>query len=367
MSRTTTSRGTTRTTTLVTRGATARGERGERPGRGVGQLLADFGHELPAAPPAPAIEEEARLFRHVPRRGVPRRGRGWAPASAPVSAWRMTSDQAPVLWPFITSPGLPPTGAQMGIDQLAGGSFYVDPLGWVLRDDVPVTNPNMFVFGKPGRGKSGTTKAFCLRMMDFGYRVLIVGDPKDEYEKLCRAFGVEPFVIGHGLPARINPLAIGPLSQGWDRLDAAAAQGRAAIVFGRWLTLVRGLVGSQRIGEAPRPVRALRRGRRQDRPGDPDRVRGRSDADAGGHHPPAVAAAEQPHRRPGRRPAGTQRPALPGRAPGCCATRSGSWSPGLWPACSTTTPPSTSTGAPRSSRCPCPGWNPSATTRSGSP
>ncbi len=250
MSRTTTSRGTTRS---VSRASRARGERGESPGRGVGQLLADFGHELPAVPPAPAIEKEARLFRHVPRRGVPRRGRGWAPASAPVSAWRMTSDQAPVLWPFITSPGLPPTGAQMGIDQLAGGSFYVDPLGWVLRDDVPVTNPNMFVFGKPGRGKSGTTKAFCLRMMDFGYRVLIVGDPKDEYEKLCRAFGVEPFVIGHGLPARINPLAIGPLSQGWDRLDAAAAQGRAAIVFGRWLTLVRGLVGSQRIGEARVP------------------------------------------------------------------------------------------------------------------
>jgi hypothetical protein len=61
-----------------------------------------------------------------------------------------SSDQAPVLWPFIATPGLPPTGAQMGIDVLSGGSFYFDPFGWVLRDDVPVTNPNVICFGKPG-------------------------------------------------------------------------------------------------------------------------------------------------------------------------------------------------------------------------
>ena len=218
-------------------------------GRGVARLLADFGHDLPASPQTPRTGREARLFHYAPRRGQRHPGRGWAGAKAPVSAWRMTSDQAPVLWPFISAPGLPPTGAQMGIDQLSGGSFYADPLGWVLRDEVPVTNPNIFAFGKPGRGKSATVKAFVLRMMDFGYRTLIVGDPKDEYEKLCHALAVEPFVIGHGLPARINPLAFGPLGDGWEHLGPAAAQGRAAVIFARWLTLIRGLVGSQRIGE----------------------------------------------------------------------------------------------------------------------
>ena len=39
----------------------------------------------------------------------------------------MTSDQAPVLWPFISAPGLPPTGAQMGIDLLSGGSLLRRP------------------------------------------------------------------------------------------------------------------------------------------------------------------------------------------------------------------------------------------------
>ena len=166
---------------------------------------------------------------------------------------RMTSDQAGVLWPFITGPGLPPTGAVMGIDQQSGGCFYADPGGWVLDDAIGVTNPNVFVFGKPGRGKSATIKAFATRLMPYGYRTLIAGDPKDEYEPLCEALGVEPITVGHGLSARINPLAFGPLGQGWADLPAAEARRRVAIVFARWLTLIRGLVGSQRIGEARVP------------------------------------------------------------------------------------------------------------------
>lgn len=112
-------------------------------------------------------------------------------------------------------PGLPPTGAQMGIDQLSGGSFYADPLGWVLDDQIPVTNPNVMVFGKPGRGKSGTTKAFLLRMMDFGYRALILGDPKDEYEALCHALGVEPSPSA----AASRPASIPSTSARWPSLN----------------------------------------------------------------------------------------------------------------------------------------------------
>jgi hypothetical protein len=221
-----------------------------RHGRGVAHLLADFGHDLPVKAPAVPETAERNLFAQmVPRRGRAARAAGWAPASAPLSVWRMTSEQTPVFWPLIAANGLPPTGAQMGIDLLSGGAFYCDPVGWVTDDEIPVTNPNVFVFGKPGRGKSGTVKVFCLRMMDFGYRVLILGDTKDEYAALCRALGVEPFVIGHGLPARVNPLALGPLGHGWDTLSAAEAQRRSAIVFTRWLVLLRGLVGSQKLGD----------------------------------------------------------------------------------------------------------------------
>ncbi len=226
-----------------------RSRRGNAVGRDVTRLLADFGHDLPTTPTPTTAHRAARVFRPAPRHGPRTRDAGWAPATAPVVAWRMTSDQAPALWPFIATPGLAPTGAQMGIDMLSGSAFYCDPLGWVLRDDVPVTNPNIFCFGKPGTGKSATTKAFSLRMMDFGYRTLILGDPKDEYEPLCAFLGVQPIKLGPGLAARVNPLALGPLASGWDRLDAAGAQARAGLVFGRWLTLVRGLVASQQLGE----------------------------------------------------------------------------------------------------------------------
>jgi hypothetical protein len=212
------------------------------------QLLSDFGHDLPTAQGAVAAPKEGRLFRHVTRRGPRQADRGWASASAPVIPYRMTSDQAPVFWPFIAGPGLPPTGAQMGVDVLSGSAFHVDPIGWVLRDDIPVTNANVICMGKPGTGKSATTKAFCLRMVDFGYRVLILGDPKDEYERLCQFFGVEPFVLGPGMSARINPLGLGPLAEGWADLSIQQARSRAAVVFSRWLTLMRALIGSQRIG-----------------------------------------------------------------------------------------------------------------------
>lgn len=220
-------------------------------GRGVDALLADFGHDLPRRPSPERNRGAARLFTAAPLRG--RRGRGWSPASAPVSVWRMTADQVPALWPWVASPAVPPTGAQMGLDLFSGAAFHADPNGWVLDPGLPVSNPNVFCFGKPGMGKSATVKAFCLRMLGFGYRVLVLGDPKDEYETLCRTLGVEPIAIGHGLPARINPLTLGPLGAGWDQLDTAEARRRATVIFGRWLTLLRGLIGSQTIGQQPVP------------------------------------------------------------------------------------------------------------------
>jgi len=223
-------------------------------GRDLVSLLGDFGHQLPSRTPSVPADKEPRLFPTlVPRLGYRRPGAGWAAAAPPLSVWRMTSEQTPVLWPFIASNGLPPTGAQMGIDMMSGGAFYCDPLGWVTNDTVPVTNPNVFVFGKPGRGKSGTVKIFCLRMMEFGYRVLILGDVKDEYAPLCAALGVQPFAIGHGQTTRVNPLTVGPLGDGWSDLGRNEARRRATIVFGRWLMLIRGLVGSQKIGGASVP------------------------------------------------------------------------------------------------------------------
>ena len=223
-----------------------------RRGRDVPGLLGDFGHHMPAPAEAPATRAEPNSFPALlSRRGPAGPFRGRAAALAPLSVWRMTSEQTPVVWPLIAASGLPPTGAQIGIDLLSGGAFYCDPIGWVTNDDIAVTNPNVVVFGKPGRGKSATVKAFALRMLAYGYRALILGDTKDEYEPLCRALGVEPFVVGHGLPARVNPLAFGPLGHNWASLSSAEARRREAIMFARWLVLIPGLVGAQHVPFGP--------------------------------------------------------------------------------------------------------------------
>ncbi|OLT43910.1 ATP-binding protein [Serinicoccus sp. CNJ-927] len=226
------------------------GRPSRRSGRGVAGLLADFGHDLPTVPESPVRPKDRLAWSSAAIAGPRRRSRGWAAATAPVSAWRMTSEQAAALWPLITGPGLPATGAFIGMDVLSGAAHYCDPHGWTLNPDVPVTNPNIMVFGKPGTGKSATVKAFCLRSIDFGYRILVPGDPKDEYEDLARFLGVAPIAVGPGMAARVNPLSLGPLGQGWDQLASDESQARAASVFKRWELLVRGLVGSQRVGES---------------------------------------------------------------------------------------------------------------------
>jgi hypothetical protein len=223
-----------------------------REGRDLARLVADFGHRLPTAPPAaPTVKDTSPFTDQIGRRGRRQPAAGWSPVLAPLTTYRMTSELVGGMWPLITADGLPPTGALMGIDWLSGGAFYADPIGWTLQGLPGVTNPNMIVFGEPGRGKSGTVKMFCLRMMAYGYRSLILGDVKDEYEPVCRALQVEPHAVGHGLPTRINPLDFGPLGTDWSRLPRDEAISRAAMVFARWLLLIRGLVGSQHIPFGP--------------------------------------------------------------------------------------------------------------------
>lgn len=222
------------------------------PGRGLARLMADFDHQLPRAVPATPHQVDRDPFGNpVGRRGRFGPATGWAAVPAPLSVYRMTTEQVGGVWPLIAGNGLSASGALLGIDYLSGGAFAADPIGWTLNGVAGVTNPNMIVFGAPGRGKSGTIKMFALRQMAYGYRTLVLGDVKDEYAPLCGALGVQPHAVGHGLPARINPLDFGPLGNDWSGLPRAEAQRRAAMVFARWLLLIRGLVGSQQVPFGP--------------------------------------------------------------------------------------------------------------------
>ena len=228
--------------------------------RSLDRLLSDFGTQLPRRQAPVADPPADRPFPRAARaRGTRRPGHGWAPTLPPLAGYQMTSEQTPVMWPLIAGDGLPPTGALIGFNVLTGGSFYCDPMGWVNDDSIQVTNPNVFLFGKPGRGKSALVKAFMLRMIRFGYRSLVLGDVKDEYEDISRALGVEPYRIGPGLPGRINPLDLGPLTLDWERQDRAETARRGAVLFNRWLSLIRGLVGSQSVPFTPTESRVVNR------------------------------------------------------------------------------------------------------------
>ena len=214
--------------------------RGETSGRNTIALLR--GYELPV-PSRPIVEPEVRPEKvnrgGRPRRGRHERGHGWTAVEAPLSTLRTTTDQVGGLYPLLATPGMPPVGALMGYDALSGGAFYCHPVEWVLRQIS--TNPNILVFGEPGRGKSSTIAAFLLRMMPFGVRTLIAGDVKGEYSPLVRALGQEPISLGYGRRTRINPLDLGPLTARWDRLGQDEAADALNDLIARWATLLAGL------------------------------------------------------------------------------------------------------------------------------
>lgn len=209
------------------------------PPRDTAAALADFELAVPMrpvwAPPPPA----ERVNRGGPRRGRRARGLGWTAVEAPLTAMRTTTDQIGGLYPLLSTPGMPPVGALMGYDALSRGAFYCHPIEWVLRQIA--SNPNVIIYGEPGRGKSSTIAAFFLRMMLFGVKTLIAGDVKGEYSPIVRALGQEPIALGYGHRTRVNPLDLGPLAARWAGLSPAQATDALNDLIGRWTPLLAAL------------------------------------------------------------------------------------------------------------------------------
>ncbi|QYN26416.1 ATP-binding protein [Amycolatopsis sp. DSM 110486] len=147
------------------------------------------------------------------------------------------------LFPLIAASPLPAVGARIGYDVLSGGAFYCHPIEWVLRGYA--TNPNIALFGEPGRGKSSTVVAMILRLLNFGIRTLISGDVKGEYTPVVKALGAAPIVLGGGSRARVNALDLGPLAAHWDSWSATLQRTELEGVLGRWGQLLAALAESQ--------------------------------------------------------------------------------------------------------------------------
>jgi type IV secretory pathway VirB4 component len=122
---------------------------------------------------------------------------------------RATTANAQAIYPFFGENGLGDGGVLVGTD-VHGSAFTYDP--FVLYESRVVSNPNLFVAGEVGSGKSSLVKSYLYRQALFG-RVPWIADPKGEYGPLARALGVEPIRLVPGGDVRLNPIA---RDAGWD-------------------------------------------------------------------------------------------------------------------------------------------------------
>lgn len=120
-------------------------------------------------------------------------------------------------YPFVAEGGLGSDGVFVGQDLYSGASFVYDP--WVLYRKGLITAPNVVLAGIVGSGKSSLAKSLYTRSIPFGRRVYVPGDPKGEHSAVARAVGGKAIELGHGMPARLNPLDEGYRPGGLDDVE----------------------------------------------------------------------------------------------------------------------------------------------------
>jgi type IV secretory pathway VirB4 component len=127
---------------------------------------------------------------------------------------RGTTAHVSSVYPFSVQASFGHRGTYVGLDVLAGGAeFCWDPFEAYASG--LVTNPNGWVLGEPGNGKSALVKCLLYRQAAvYGHgpdgRWMAIADPKGEYAGLAEHLGLTTVRLSPGGSARINPLAPGP-------------------------------------------------------------------------------------------------------------------------------------------------------------
>lgn len=127
---------------------------------------------------------------------------------------RGTTAHVASIYPFSVQGSFGHRGTYVGSDLLAGGAeFCWDPFDAYATG--LVTNPNGWVLGEPGNGKSALVKCLLWRQAAvYGHgpngRWLAIADPKGEYATLAEHLGLTTVRLSPGGSTRINPLAPGP-------------------------------------------------------------------------------------------------------------------------------------------------------------
>jgi type IV secretory pathway VirB4 component len=130
---------------------------------------------------------------------------------------RGTTAHVASIYPFSVQAPFGSRGPYIGFDVLAGGAeFCWDPFEAYAAG--AVTNPNAWVLGEPGNGKSALVKCLLWRMAAlYGSggdgRWVAIADPKGEYVPLAEHLGLNVVRLAPGGAIRLNPLAPGPAAR----------------------------------------------------------------------------------------------------------------------------------------------------------
>ncbi len=155
-----------------------------------------------------AVQHQQRQAGYLPKAGEARPKAGRSHLRLRMRPHRATSEMLAGAYPFLAEEGLGSEGALIGQDAWSGTAYCYDP--WQLYRRGILTNPNMFLAGQIGRGKSTLANALATRFIALGRRVYVPGDPKGEWSVVTRAVGGQVIELGVGRPARLNPLDEGP-------------------------------------------------------------------------------------------------------------------------------------------------------------
>jgi hypothetical protein len=194
-----------RSTVLLTPAAERRRTRRQRRRAATGVSSAEVAaRKADAKTQAKAHKAEARAAGYLPAGGEPGPAALRSYRRLRIPTHQDTSAALAAAYPFLAEGGLGPHGILVGQDLYSGGSFVYDP--WVLYQRGVLTAPNVVLAGIVGAGKSSLAKSLYTRSIPFGRRVYVPGDPKGEHTAVAEAVGGKAIVLGHGMPARLNPL-----------------------------------------------------------------------------------------------------------------------------------------------------------------
>lgn len=134
------------------------------------------------------------------------------------SSTSATTAHVPVVYPWVLESSSLAAGVMVGVNLLASGAFSWDP--FEAYSAGITSNPNVFVMGAPGNGKSALIKTLLYRMVGvYGAdRNVAIIDPKGEYSTLAEWCGWQQIRLTPGGQVRVNPLA--GERGGLDDLDA---------------------------------------------------------------------------------------------------------------------------------------------------